>query len=279
MSTGSGPARRWWLRRRVSSVEFHVPNRHRRATRVLIAVVSAGLLGWLGWLWFQNSAFVRVRHVTVVGLSGPDVVRIRSQLTSAALAMTTLNMSAARLKAAVAAYPVVQAVSLQAHGAHSLTIRVVEQVPVAQIEEGGKTELVDASEQVLARSPLAHSSLPRLLLRAAPPASVISAPGARAAVAVLAAAPYRLLAHIQSATWSALHGVILQLRGGPQIYFGETAELALKWNAAVAVLQNATSQGAAYIDVSDPRRPAAGVGVSNQQAAALGLVSQLNTTG
>ena len=52
--------------------------------------------------------------------------------------------------------------------------------------------------------------------------------------------------------------MIVQLRNGPQLYFGPTAQLARKWTAAVAVLQNKGSAGAAYIDVTDPQRPAAG---------------------
>jgi hypothetical protein len=56
--------------------------------------------------------------------------------------------------------------------------------------------------------------------------------------------------------------VIAQLENGPQIYFGPTTQLSAKWNAVVAVLQDSGSQGAAYIDVTDPQRPAAGVGVT-----------------
>ena len=34
--------------------------------------------------------------------------------------------------------------------------------------------------------------------------------------------------------------------------------LTVKWKSAVAVLANASSAGAGYVDVSDPSRPAAG---------------------
>jgi hypothetical protein len=79
------------------------------------------------------------------------------------------------------------------------------------------------------------------------------------------------MAHIESATMSPLHGVIVQLRNGPQLYFGPTDDLTQKWAAAVAVLQNKDSADADYIDVSDPSRPAAGAGISNARAVALGL--------
>ena len=46
----------------------------------------------------------------------------------------------------------------------------------------------------------------------------------------------------------------------PQVYLGDPTDLTQKWSAAVAVLSDSGSAGAAYIDVSDPRRPAAGAG-------------------
>jgi len=110
-------------------------------------------------------------------------------------------------------------------------------------------------------------------LHSAPTGDTVTAAGARAALATLGAAPYALLAHIQSASWDSAHGVIVQLRRGPQIYFGPDDQLVPKWQAAVAVLQNRDSAGAAYIDVTDPQRPAAGVSVSTQQAESEGLIT------
>jgi hypothetical protein len=48
------------------------------------------------------------------------------------------------------------------------------------------------------------------------------------------------------------------LRDGPELYFGDASRLAAKWNSAVVVLANSSSAGSAYIDVTDPSRPAAG---------------------
>ena len=50
----------------------------------------------------------------------------------------------------------------------------------------------------------------------------------------------------------------MALRDGPQLYFGDAGRLTAKWDSAVAVLANSSSAGAAYIDVTDPSRPAAG---------------------
>jgi hypothetical protein len=122
-------------------------------------------------------------------------------------------------------------------------------------------------------SATSHAALPAVPLSSAPAGQAITAPGARAAIAVLAAAPYALLAHVSNATSSSAHGVIVQLRRGPQLYFGPGTQLRRKWAAVVAVLQNKDSVGASYIDVTDPQRPAPGAGVSQQQASALGLAT------
>ena len=69
------------------------------------------------------------------------------------------------------------------------------------------------------------------------------------------------------------HGVIVQLRDGPQLYFGQMTQLRRKWDAALAVLQDRSSAGASYIDLSDPQRPAPGTAVSQKQATVLGLAT------
>jgi cell division septal protein FtsQ len=179
----------------------------------------------------------------------------------------------------VQSYPYVVAITVVGHGAHAVTIDVSEQVPVALVEVGGQAQVVDGRGEILTDSSIPHGVLPQVPLHSAPTGPTVTASGARAALAALAAAPYALLAHVQSATWVAAHGVVAQLRGGPQIYFGPDHDLGRKWRAAVALLQNSNSAGAAYIDVSDPQRPAAGVSVSTQQARSLGLLAQATTGG
>lgn len=252
--------------------------RRLRSLHTLALVLVVALFGWLGWLWYRGSSFVKVEQVTVTGLSGPDVPQIRDALTATALRMTTLNMDIRRLESAVSAYTFVQRLTVTGRGAHGVVIHVDEQVPVAWIDVAGTRKLVDADGRLLPASVTARGPLPVVPLAAAPAGSTIAAAGARAAVAVLAAAPYALLAHISSATSSVAHGVIVQLRHGPQLYFGPTTQLQQKWNSAVAVLQNSSSVGAAYIDLTDPRRPAPGVGISGSQAIALGLAAPATTS-
>ncbi|MDE3133991.1 MAG: cell division protein FtsQ/DivIB [Acidobacteriota bacterium] len=270
MSSGS------WARERRLTIPRLLPRRL-RSLHTLALVLVAVLVGWLGWTWYRGSSFVKVQRVTVTGLSGPDVPQIRDALRGAALQMTTLDMNIARLESAVSQYGYVQRLTVAAQGAHAVVIHVAEQVPVAIVQVGGRDQVVDADGQLLSGS-TTHGALPVVPLASTPDGTSITAPGARAAIATLAAAPYALLAHVQSATSSSAHGVLVQLRNGPVIYFGPDTQLTPKWTAAVAVLQSTDSAGASYIDVTDPARPAAGAGVSQTQASALGLASAGSTT-
>jgi cell division protein FtsQ len=265
-----------WVRERRLTIPRLLPRRL-RSMHALALVLALLAIGWLGWLWYRGSAFVRVQRVTVTGLSGPDVPQIRDALSGAALEMTTLNVSISKLEATVSRYGYVQRLTVSGVGAHGLVIHVVEKVPVALVQIGSQSQIVDADGYVLPDT-TTHGTLPTVALKTSPDGQAVTAPGARAAIAVLAAAPYALLSHVAGATSSGNHGVIVQMRNGPQIYFGPTAQLARKWTAAVAVLQNRDSAGATYIDVTDPLRPAAGAGVSASQATSLGLASS-STTG
>jgi cell division protein FtsQ len=226
---------------------------------VAIVVLVLVVLG-CGWLWFRDSSLVAIKQVRVTGLSGPNVPQIRRDLTSAAKLMTTLDLDVSRLDGAVSQFPDVRSLQVSTSFPHGVEIRVVEQVPVATIEAGGGATVVDTEGALLAHPPSLPGPLPTIPLRTAPDGGLVTAAGARAAIAALAAAPYSLITHIANATSTTAHGVIVQLRNGPQIYFGSTAELPAKWAAALAVLDQSSAAGAAYIDVSDPRRPAAGAG-------------------
>jgi hypothetical protein len=74
------------------------------------------------------------------------------------------------------------------------------------------------------------------------------------------------------------HGLVAQVRQGPSIYFGDSTALAAKWSAALAVLADPGSQGASYIDVTDPDRPAAGV-AANVLGSTYGANASASTTG
>jgi hypothetical protein len=91
-------------------------------------------------------------------------------------------------------------------------------------------------------------------------------PQALAAVALLTAAPSQLRAEVSQVSTVPAHGLVAQLRGGPSIYFGDSSALSQKWVAAAAVLADAGSDAASYIDVTNPERPAAGAPLTSASA-------------
>jgi cell division protein FtsQ len=172
--------------------------------------------------------------------------------------MTTLNVQTSKLRTAVAPFPVVKDVQVSTSFPHGIRIRVIEQIPVATITSGGQRMTV-AGNGTLLRDVAPSRSLPSIPVPVLPGGNQLTNTTALQAVAVLAAAPYQLLNHVEAVTTSAGHGVTVRLRNGPSLYFGDRELLTAKWIAAAGVLADPGSAGASYIDVTDPQRPAAGV--------------------
>ena len=226
-----------------------------RGLAVIVAVLAI-LAG--GFVWLRQSSLVAVQNVTITGVAGPDAEHIRAALRESAETMTTLAVSDATLKRAVAGYPVVRGLAVSTHFPHGLSIDVSEQVAVALVSADGTRTEVSANGTLL-RKAAPSAALPQIATALAPTGSRVSGAAAHE-VALLADAPYAMLARIATAGTSATLGLTVTLRNGPAIYFGNDDQLAAKWRAAIAALADSNSAGADYIDVTDPGRPAAGTG-------------------
>ncbi|MGA9860145.1 MAG: FtsQ-type POTRA domain-containing protein, partial [Solirubrobacteraceae bacterium] len=235
-----------------------LPRPHPRllgAVAVLVAIVVGG------FFWLRDSSLVAVRGVTIVGVSGPGAGQIRAALTSAARNMTTMDVNMAALRTAVEPFPVVKHVHVSTQFPHRMRIDVAEQVPVAMISAGGRRTAVSGDGSLL-QSATVTESLPTITLAISPGGSHVTG-GTLSAVQLLGAAPYPLLAKISTASAGGAHGLQVQLRSGPYVYFGDGSQLTAKWAAVGAVLADSGSAGADYIDVSVPTRPVAGVGTDS----------------
>jgi cell division protein FtsQ len=232
--------------------------RWRPGPRLIAAVVGILLLLGGAFVWFRDSSLVAVHDVKVTGASGPDAGQIRSALVTAARNMTTLDVNMGQLQTAVKPYPDVKHLEVSTQFPHGMRIRVVEQMPVAVLDEGGQ-KIAVAGDGTLLHDVVPKSPLPQITLPVPPGGQQLTG-AALAEVRLLAAAPYQLLSKVGGVTDGAAHGLVVRLRNGPSIYFGDTAQLSAKWNAAAAVLASAGSSAPVYIDVTDPSRPAAGAG-------------------
>jgi cell division protein FtsQ len=224
--------------------------------RVAAVLLAAAVLG-AAWLWFRDSSLVSVRQVAVTGVSGPDSGRIRAALVAAAHTMTTLDVQRSRLRTAVAPYPAVKSLRVTADFPHGLRIHVIEELPSAILSAGGRRIVVAADGAVL-RGATTDRSLPVLPVRALPVGSRVTDRHNHQELTVLGAAPPRLAARVADVLYTPAHGIVVKLRAGPSLYFGASSSLHAKWIAATAVLADPGSAGAAYIDLTDPSRPAAG---------------------
>jgi cell division protein FtsQ len=247
----------------------------RRLRIVLLTVlVAIPLLGG-GWQLLRHSSLTAVEHVQVRGLvavHGADTAAIETALTGAAHGMSTLAVSPARLRAAVAAYPIVGAVNVHPSFPHGLRIEVVERPPVAALVVNGTSTAVAADGIVLGPGflssslPLVNAGKTTTSASAATTTTTIALPPVGGSVrgasllgslAILGAAPARL-AHAVTRVYSGSKGATVVLRGGLLAYFGDATRPHAKWLSLARVLADSGSVGAAYVDVRLPERPAAG---------------------
>ncbi len=246
--------------------------RRRLRIALLAVLIAIPLLGGR-WLLLRHSSLSAVEHVQVRGLAGvhgADTAAIETALTGAAHGMSTLAVSPAALRAAVASYPIVRygqgPSELSARPAH----RSDRAAPVAalvvggsQHRRGGRRDRARPWISVgLAAAPERRQG-ERSCRRceggddATRGRGSVRGASLLGALAVLGAAPAPL-AHAVTRVYSGPEGLTVALRGGLLAYFGDATRPHAKWLSLARVLADPGSAGAAYIDVRLPERPAAG---------------------
>jgi cell division protein FtsQ len=228
-----------------------LPPRMRRRVLVVLGVSLVLAAGFQFWL--RDSPLVAVEDVKVTGLTTKDAPRVRAALASAAHNMTTLHVDHAELERAVAAYPVVRALEVNADFPHGLEIRVLEHLPAALV--GG---LPVAGDGTILRGLPVEGGLPRIDARGNLEGDRLSDPAALHAARVAGGAPAPLRGRLESIDLRTEEGIVVELRDGPELYFGDATHVRAKWIAAVRILADPEAAGASYIDVRLPGRPAAG---------------------
>jgi cell division protein FtsQ len=230
------------------------PAWRRRLAATLAALI---VLGSLYWFWFRDSSFAQVKDVDVTGVDGPQARAIRAQLVDAGLDQTTLHVSQADLRAAVANFPVVRSVTAQGDFPHTLRIEVSLNLPVAVLQTPAGRKPV-ASDGLLLPDVPVSGDLPVLKTQATISTERLTSGAAFDLVRVVAVAPEPLRARIASVGVKAGSGIVVKLTKGPDLIFGNAERIPAKWMAAARVLAAAGARGASYIDLRLPERPAAG---------------------
>jgi cell division septal protein FtsQ len=255
-TTGPAAALGARARRQIAALRAALSGHRRLRIALLCALVALPLLG-AGWLWFRHSSFVAVEHVRVSGAHGPQATAIDSALTEAAKRMSTLDASPARLRAAVARFPDVSAIRVRTSFPHAMAITVVERRAVAALVAGG-THLAIGADGVALGAGVPTASLPQIADDVAPASGDRAAnPLVLQALAVLGAAPQRL-DRLAARAYFSPRGLTVAMRSGLLVYFGDASRPHAKWLALAAVLADASSTGAVYVDVRTPERAAEG---------------------
>jgi cell division septal protein FtsQ len=230
---------------------------HRRLRIALICTVLAVPVLGGGWMWFRHSSFVSVERVSVTGLHGPEAGAIEAALQQAGHGMSTLAVSNARLRAAVASYPSVAGLRVTSSFPHGLRVAVLQRDAVAALVVGGTRTAVSADGIALGPG-LLSSSLPTVAAVHEPiMGGRVAGTQQLAELELLGAAPAALASRVQSVA-TGTRGLTVTMRNGLLVYFGDALRPHAKWLSLARVLADATSQGAVYIDVRLPSRPAAG---------------------
>jgi cell division protein FtsQ len=222
--------------------------------RLVGALVLAILVAAAGWWFGRDCALVAVKEVRITGLTSSQAGSIRTALTTAAAEMTTLHVDQARLRAAVASFPIVAKVTAEGNVPHLLKITVVERPPIAVLKTQGQSVPV-AADGTLLRG-VDATQAPTVTVKAPPAGPTLKDGLALAQLKILAAAPAPLRAEV-TRMFTGARGMQAQLRNGPIVAFGAPDRLAAKWGALVAVLADGSSAGATLIDLTVPESPAA----------------------
>jgi cell division protein FtsQ len=241
---------------RVRPIRLAVRPRRPRLRTLIVSALAVALLV-AGWFWLRDSSLVAVRTVTVTGLTGGQAAEIEQALDRAGRSMSTLHLRREALDSAVEPYSIVKRIEVTTDFPHGLRVHVVSNVAVGAVEIDGRRTPVTADGTLL-RDVAASDRLPLVKLHGTPARSRLSEGEALAAFAVLGAAPSAFRARVERVATTRAHGLELQLRDGPALWFGDRERAIAKWAAVAAVLADPQAAGATYIDVAAPERPAVG---------------------
>jgi cell division protein FtsQ len=225
--------------------------------RLLVAAGLLLLMAAVYQLWLRDSTLVAVKRVTVTGATTGESPRLRAALVSAARTMTTLHVDQGRLERAVEAYPVVRGLEVSTDFPHTLRIEVLEYHPDAiAVTDSGRVPV--AGDGTVLRGLPSSARLPTIEAHGGVSGDRLVGRAALDAAEVAGGAPAALRSRLRDVLSRKDDGIVVRMREGPDLIFGDTARLRDKWIAAARVLADPAARGASYLDLRLPGRPAAG---------------------
>ena len=221
------------------------------AAGIVLVVLYAGYM-----FWFRNLSWFSIDKVTVDGATTGQR-QIQAAVEQAAGDMTTLHLKDDQLRAAVARFPTVATVRADTTFPHELRVTVTERLPVAVAQIENRQVAVSADGYLLTGLSFDSGELPRLVGAEATGPRLDEHSAEQ--TAILGATPAPLRDRLQRSSWDEDYGgIVVHLRGAPELRFGDGSRAEDKWKAAVAVLSSDERGSPSYLDVSVPDRPVSG---------------------
>ncbi len=225
--------------------------------RVITLLVASAVLAAAYMLYLRDSGLVAVKQVTVTGLTGAAAGDARAALERVAQDSTTLHVDRAAIEQVAGGFPAIESVVITPDFPNAMGIRVIEHRPAAWLQLGERKVAVARDGSILAGLHV-KGSLPTIAIEGGFPAKELEPGPALDAARVAGGAPAVITQRLEKIERERARGVVVHVKDGPELVFGDAGRIAAKWAAAVRVLADRDAAGAEYIDVRIPERPAAG---------------------
>jgi cell division protein FtsQ len=238
----------------LSIAEPALDRRSRRRRRTVAAIVVTAILAAATFV--SRSSIFAVGSVTVTGASHLSAAKVINE--SGVKGRNVLWLDTGAIERALERDPWISGAVVSRSLPSSITIAIVERVPVAVIKEPADFTVVAADAAVLGARQTA-GRLPVILPGTVPGEAHAAYDGP---VRVLAALSSAVRGQVASVTQDAGGDLAMRLRSGTLVRFGPATDVQAKADALSAVLAYAAGQRTrvASIDVRFPAAPSARLG-------------------
>ncbi|MGH3733295.1 MAG: cell division protein FtsQ/DivIB [Acidimicrobiales bacterium] len=225
--------------------------RMRRLTKWLVSLGVVTTLAVLGAQWMLHKSYLRVQHVTIVGIHHESVAAIMGR-SGLALHPSMIDLNAGKLEKRLETFPWVDTAAITKKWPNTVIVTVHENVAVAVAFTARHVlEFVDATGRALGVAPL-HENLPTLEYLKATSTSWPYAKSGRGAAYVASRLPRAFATQVDAITDDAQGSVTLQMSTPVTFVLGPPSDLHAKFVAIASVISHSTLVPGDVVDVTVP---------------------------
>ncbi|MGH9127820.1 MAG: cell division protein FtsQ/DivIB [Acidimicrobiales bacterium] len=234
-------------------VEWQRASGRRRLRLLLAGMAMMASIG--GALALLHSPILRVRHLVVTGAVHVSKARV-AEVAGVGSATPMVDVNPVRIEASLERLAWVRMAAVTRHWPGTLTVRVVERSPVAQVRTADDSWAeLDITGKVLDSSRTRWPGLVALVGygTGGAPGSVLDK--ARPGLKVAAAMPVSVLPHVTGVLSDPGGQVSLQVSTGVTVALGAPTDLGAKMSSLATMLAQVDMAGAKTIDIQVPEAP------------------------